>query len=141
MPAERDGRRPSGISGARTRPRGARRLTARCHFLTARTLLFITGTGTSRRALTVRTVTACGAHSGMVCSSSCSTSTATESSAAGSSAINGVSLTVSKLRINSFQITIIPHTLKLTNLIKLKRGDKVNVEFDMIGKYLNNIYK
>ena len=59
----------------------------------------------------------------------------------GSISINGVSLTVSKLRTNSFQITIIPHTLKLTNLIKLKRGDKVNVEFDMIGKYLNNIYK
>ena len=59
----------------------------------------------------------------------------------GSISINGVSLTISKLRTNSFQITIIPHTLKLTNLIKLKRGDKVNIEFDMIGKYLNNIYK
>ena len=53
----------------------------------------------------------------------------------------GVSLTVSKLRINSFEITIIPHTLKLTNLINLKTGDKVNIEFDMVGKYLNNIYK
>ncbi len=59
----------------------------------------------------------------------------------GSISVNGVSLTVSKLNSNSFQITIIPHTLKLTNLIKLKKGDKVNVEFDMIGKYLNNIYK
>ena len=58
----------------------------------------------------------------------------------GSISINGVSLTISKIRANSFQITIIPHTLKLTNLISLKRGDKVNVEFDMIGKYLNNIY-
>ena len=58
----------------------------------------------------------------------------------GSISINGVSLTISKIRFNSFQITIIPHTLKLTNLIKLKKGDKVNVEFDMIGKYLNNIY-
>ena len=58
----------------------------------------------------------------------------------GSISINGVSLTVSKIRANSFQITIIPHTLKLTNLISLKRGDKVNVEFDMVGKYLNNIY-
>ena len=58
----------------------------------------------------------------------------------GSISINGVSLTVSKVKLNSFQITIIPHTLKLTNLIKLKKNDKVNVEFDMIGKYLNNIY-
>ena len=58
----------------------------------------------------------------------------------GSISINGVSLTVSKVKANSFQITIIPHTLKLTNLIKLKKNDKVNVEFDMVGKYLNNIY-
>jgi len=58
----------------------------------------------------------------------------------GSISINGVSLTVSKVRKNNFEINIIPHTLKLTNLINLKRGDKVNVEFDMIGKYLNNIY-
>ena len=58
----------------------------------------------------------------------------------GSISINGVSLTISKIKANSFQITIIPHTLKLTNLINLKRGDKVNVEFDMVGKYLNNIY-
>ena len=58
----------------------------------------------------------------------------------GSISINGVSLTISKIRANSFQITIIPHTLKLTNLVSLKRGDKVNVEFDIVGKYLNNIY-
>ena len=49
-------------------------------------------------------------------------------------------MTISKVTKNSFQITIIPHTLKLTNLIKLKRNDKVNIEFDMVGKYLNNIY-
>ena len=58
----------------------------------------------------------------------------------GSVSINGVSLTVSKIGSKNFQITIIPHTLKLTNLINLKRGDKVNVEFDIVGKYLNNIY-
>tara|TARA_Y100000766_G_C18710186_1_gene508625 strand:+ start:73 stop:669 length:597 start_codon:yes stop_codon:yes gene_type:complete len=58
----------------------------------------------------------------------------------GSISINGVSLTISKVKVNTFEITIIPHTLKLTNLINLKRGDKVNVEFDMVGKYLNNIY-
>tara|TARA_B100000945_G_C20312638_1_gene563608 strand:- start:90 stop:686 length:597 start_codon:yes stop_codon:yes gene_type:complete len=59
----------------------------------------------------------------------------------GSISVNGVSLTVSKVTPSSFKITIIPHTLKLTNLIKLKKGDKVNIEFDMVGKYLNNIYK
>ena len=59
----------------------------------------------------------------------------------GSISVNGVSLTVSKINRNNFQITVIPHTLKLTNLIKLKKGDLVNIEFDMVGKYLNNIYK
>ena len=59
----------------------------------------------------------------------------------GSISVNGVSLTVSKINHNNFQITVIPHTLKLTNLIKLKKGDLVNIEFDMVGKYLNNIYK
>ena len=59
----------------------------------------------------------------------------------GSISVNGVSLTISRVKRNSFQITIIPHTLKLTNLIKLKRGDKVNIEFDILSKYLNNIYK
>ena len=58
----------------------------------------------------------------------------------GSISINGVSLTVSKLNSQSFEVTIIPHTLKLTNLVKLKVKDIVNVEFDMIGKYLNKIY-
>ena len=58
----------------------------------------------------------------------------------GSICINGVSLTISDVNNKSFEITIIPHTLKLTNLIKLKKGDIVNIEFDMIGKYLNNIY-
>ena len=59
----------------------------------------------------------------------------------GSISINGVSLTISKVKKNIFQIAIIPHTLKLTNLIHLKKGDKVNIEFDMVGKYLININK
>ena len=58
----------------------------------------------------------------------------------GSICINGVSLTISDVNNKSFEITIIPHTLKLTNLINLKKGDIVNIEFDMIGKYLNKIY-
>jgi len=58
----------------------------------------------------------------------------------GSIGINGVSLTIAKLFKNAFEISVIPHTLKLTNLLNLKNGDKVNVEFDLVGKYLNNIY-
>ena len=58
----------------------------------------------------------------------------------GSIGINGVSLTISKLLKNAFEISVIPHTLKLTNLSNLKKGNKVNIEFDLVGKYLNNIY-
>ena len=55
--------------------------------------------------------------------------------------MNGVSLTISKIQKNTFQISIIPHTLKLTNLIKLKKNSIVNVEFDIFGKYLHNLKK
>ena len=50
--------------------------------------------------------------------------------------INGVSLTVSKTLKNFFEINVIPHTLKLTNLKDLKINDKVNVELDIFGKYI-----
>ncbi len=53
--------------------------------------------------------------------------------------INGVSLTVSKKYKNYFEINIIPHTLKLTNLQKLKKNDLVNIEFDIFGKYIYEI--
>jgi len=59
----------------------------------------------------------------------------------GSISINGVSLTISKVKKNSFEITIIPHTLKLTNLVNLKKKDLVNVEFDIFAKYLINLKK
>ena len=59
----------------------------------------------------------------------------------GSIAINGVSLTISKIKKNKFEINIIPHTLKLTNLIKLKKNDNVNIEFDIFSKYLLNLNK
>ena len=59
----------------------------------------------------------------------------------GSISINGVSLTVSKVKKNSFETTIIPHTLKLTNLINLKKGDLLNIEFDIFGKYLIKLKK
>ena len=50
--------------------------------------------------------------------------------------INGVSLTISKVIKNSFEINVIPHTLKLTNLQKLKSGNLVNVELDIFSKYI-----
>ena len=50
--------------------------------------------------------------------------------------INGVSLTISKAFKNFFEINVIPHTLKLTNLKSLKVNDVVNVELDIFGKYI-----
>ena len=50
--------------------------------------------------------------------------------------INGVSLTLSKVSKNYFEINVIPHTLKLTNLRYLKNKDVVNVELDIFGKYM-----
>ncbi len=59
----------------------------------------------------------------------------------GSISINGVSLTISKIKKDGFEITIIPHTLRLTNLVKLKKNDKVNIEFDIFSKYLLKLTK
>ena len=50
--------------------------------------------------------------------------------------INGVSLTISKVIKNSFEINIIPHTLKLTNIKNLKIKSLVNVELDLFSKYI-----
>tara|TARA_A100000164_G_scaffold242954_1_gene216042 strand:+ start:2003 stop:2590 length:588 start_codon:yes stop_codon:yes gene_type:complete len=50
--------------------------------------------------------------------------------------INGVSLTISKVIKNSFEINVIPHTLKLTNLKNLKTKSLVNVELDIFSKYI-----
>jgi riboflavin synthase len=50
--------------------------------------------------------------------------------------INGVSLTISKVIKNSFEINIIPHTLELTNLKSIKTKTLVNVEFDIFSKYI-----
>ena len=50
--------------------------------------------------------------------------------------INGVSLTISKIYQSSFEITVIPHTLKLTNLKNLKVNCLVNVELDIFAKYI-----
>lgn len=54
----------------------------------------------------------------------------------GSVAMNGISLTVSKVGISTFSVSIIPHTWKNTNLDKIKPGDSVNIETDMLGKYV-----
>ena len=59
----------------------------------------------------------------------------------GSITINGVSLSIAKILKYGFQISIIPQTLRLTNLIYLKEKDLVNVEFDILGKYINNVIK
>ena len=50
--------------------------------------------------------------------------------------INGVSLTISKVYQSTFEITVIPHTLKLTNLKYLKVNSLLNVELDIFGKYI-----
>ena len=55
--------------------------------------------------------------------------------------INGVSLTISKIKGNNFQIWCIPHTLKLTNLSNLKVNDIVNIEIDILSKYVKKFYE
>ena len=56
----------------------------------------------------------------------------------GSITINGVSLTIAKILKDGFKIVVIPQTLKFTNLIYLKKKDVVNVEFDVLGKYIKS---
>ena len=59
----------------------------------------------------------------------------------GSVCINGVSLTVFDIEKNTFKVTIIPYTYENTSFKVLKVGDLVNIEFDMIGKYLARFNK
>jgi len=59
----------------------------------------------------------------------------------GSITINGVSLTISKILKDGFQIVVIPQTLKLTNLMYLKEKDVVNIEFDVLGKYIKKFLR
>lgn len=54
----------------------------------------------------------------------------------GSVALNGVSLTVANVHPGAFDVAIIPYTYAHTNFHRLRAGDPVNVEFDMIGKYI-----
>jgi len=54
--------------------------------------------------------------------------------------INGISLTISKITKKGFQIWVIPHTYKLTNLSQLKKGSFVNIEIDILSKYVKNFF-
>ena len=56
----------------------------------------------------------------------------------GSIALNGVSLTVASKDKNSFDVALIPHTIELTTFGNLTIGDSVNVEVDILGKYIEN---
>ena len=57
----------------------------------------------------------------------------------GSIAINGISLTVVNSRRNCFSVAIIPYTFNNTNFNQLKEGNNVNLEFDILGKYITKI--
>jgi riboflavin synthase len=59
----------------------------------------------------------------------------------GSASVNGVSLTVVNSKANSFQVAIIPFTQEVTNFHTFKVGSVVNLEFDIIGKYIARILK
>ena len=59
----------------------------------------------------------------------------------GSICVNGISLTVFNSKENSFSVAIIPYTQEHTNMQQLKKGDTVNLEFDIIGKYVARLMK
>ena len=54
--------------------------------------------------------------------------------------INGISLTISKITKKGFQIWVIPHTFKLTNLSIINKGSLVNIEIDILSKYVKNFF-
>ena len=57
----------------------------------------------------------------------------------GSIAINGVSLTIASLTTRFFAVSIIPHTMSNTTFRFLRKGSRVNIEFDVLGKYVERI--
>lgn len=59
----------------------------------------------------------------------------------GSVAVNGVSLTVCEPTNNSFKVAIIPYTLEHTNFQDIQIGSKVNIEFDILGKYIARLWQ
>ena len=54
--------------------------------------------------------------------------------------INGISLTISKITKKGFQVWVIPHTYELTNLSTLKKNSLVNIEIDILSKYVKNYF-
>ena len=54
--------------------------------------------------------------------------------------VNGISLTISKVSKKGFQVWVIPHTFKETNLSTLKKNDLVNIEIDILSKYVRNYF-
>jgi riboflavin synthase len=54
--------------------------------------------------------------------------------------INGISLTISKVTKKGFEVWIIPHTFKITNLSSLKKNNFVNIEIDILSKYVKNYF-
>jgi riboflavin synthase len=59
----------------------------------------------------------------------------------GSICIDGVSLTVNRVKGNTFDVNLIPHTLKLTTLGRLAKGDKVNLEVDLVARYMDRLLR
>ena len=57
----------------------------------------------------------------------------------GSVTVNGISLTCFNITDDSFTVAIIPYTFEHTNMCNLKKGDTVNIEWDVVGKYVNRI--
>ena len=57
----------------------------------------------------------------------------------GSIAVDGISLTVNSCAAGQFSVSIIPHTVKMTTLGSLKVGQSVNIEVDIIGKYVEKL--
>ncbi|MBT8303514.1 MAG: riboflavin synthase [Bacteroidia bacterium] len=58
----------------------------------------------------------------------------------GSVTVNGISLTVVNSKSNEFSVAIIPFTYDNTNMNKIRKGDMVNLEFDVIGKYVKKLF-
>lgn len=58
----------------------------------------------------------------------------------GSITVNGVSLTVVNSKTNEFSVSIIPYTFENTNFKNFKTGTKINLEFDVVGKYIARLY-
>ena len=59
----------------------------------------------------------------------------------GSITVNGISLTVAESGFSKFSVAIIPYTWEFTNMQNLRAGDVVNLEFDIIGKYVTKLFK